>query len=78
MILQFLLFLLSFLISFGFLKKTKIFSRTVNLIVSIVIAFYVLFASTYYAEKIIWIVSGLFLFILIIFTFALIYLSRKK
>jgi|GEM_PF-3487182 hypothetical protein len=78
MILQFLLFLLSFLISFGFLEKTKIFSRTVNIIVSIVIAFYVLFASTYYAEEIILIVGFLFLFILIIFILALIHLARKK
>jgi hypothetical protein len=78
MILQFLLFLLSFLISFGFLKKTKIFPKTVNFIISIVIAFYVLFASTYYAEEIIWILSSLFLFIIIIFTLALIYLARKK
>jgi hypothetical protein len=78
MILQFLLFLLSFLLFFGFLKKIKVFSNTINLIVSVVIAFYVLFASTYYTEEVIWIVSGLFLFIFIIFIFALIYLARKK
>jgi hypothetical protein len=78
MIFQFLLFLLSFLLSFGFLRKTKIFPKTVDLIISIVIAFYMLFASIYYFEEIVWIFAGLFLLLLIIFALALLYLAKRK
>jgi hypothetical protein len=77
-IFQFLFFILSFLISYGFLRKVKIFSSTVNLIISLVIAFYVLFASFYYFENLIQVLAYSFLFLLLIFSFALLYLSRKK
>jgi hypothetical protein len=77
-IFQFFLFLLSFLISYGFLKKTKIFPSTVSLIISFVIAFYVLFASIYYLENLIEVVAYSLLFLILVFSIALLYLSRKK
>lgn len=77
-IFQFLLFLLSFLLSYGFLRKVKIFQSSVNLIISFVIAFYVLFVSLYYFENLMQVLAFLFIFLLIAFSLALLYFSRKE
>lgn len=77
-IFQFLLFLLSFLISYGFLRKSKILPKTTNIIVSIIIAFYFLFASIFYGEDIIFIIA-LSTFLLILgFIVILIYKGIKE
>ncbi|MEM5853185.1 MAG: hypothetical protein QW228_02290 [Candidatus Aenigmatarchaeota archaeon] len=76
-VIQFLLFLLSFLVSYGFLRKVKIFNPSVNLIISLVIAFYVLFASTYYLENAILIIAYSFISLLLIFSVALLYRYKK-
>ncbi|MEM5855683.1 MAG: hypothetical protein QW472_05215 [Candidatus Aenigmatarchaeota archaeon] len=76
-IFQFLLFILSFLISYGFLKKIKIFQSGVNLIISLTIAFYVLLTSLYYFENLIQVLAFLFISLFIIFSLALLYFARK-
>lgn len=77
-IFQFLLFILSFLISYGLLKKVKIFHTTINLIISLVIAFYTLFISLYYIQDLIQILAISFLSLFSIFILALLLSLRKR
>jgi len=77
-IIQILLFLLSFLLTYGFLRKLKIFHQTTNLVVSLIIAFYFLFASVYYSEDMVQILGYSTLALIIVFAIVLIYFSMKK
>jgi len=77
-IIQILLFLLSFLLTYGFLRKLKMFYQTTNLIVSLIIAFYFLFASIYYSEDMVQILGYSTLALIIVFAIVLIYFSMKK
>jgi len=68
--------LLSFLLSYGLLNKAKIFERSVNLIISVVISIFVLSVFYYYYSQIILIFSFLILLSLLIFVFLVAYLSK--
>jgi hypothetical protein len=77
MIFEFLLFLLSFLISFAILRKLKILPNRINPIVAVIIAFYFLSASIYYSEDLIQILAYSVLFIFIAFILALAFISSR-
>jgi hypothetical protein len=77
MIFQFLLFLLSFLVSFAALRKLKILPNRINPIIAIIIAFYFLSASIYYSEDLMQILAYSVLFLFISFILALAYISAK-
>lgn len=74
-VLQFLIFILTFLVFYGFLRKTKLFGEprrnvVVNSIISAIIAFYVLSASLVFGQDLMKIVSGLLIVLLLIFVAA--------
>jgi len=75
---QSLLFLLSFLITYGLLRKTKILPNTTNLIVALVIALYFLLASVYYSENIIEILALSTFALIVVFALLLVYSGSKK
>lgn len=77
MIFEFLLFLLSFLISFAVLKKLKILPNRINPLVAVIIAFYFLSASIYYSEDLIQLLAYSVLFIFIAFILALVIISAR-
>jgi len=77
-IFQFLLFLLSFLLSFAILKKMKIFPARINPIIALIIAFYFLSASIYYSEDLMQILAYSVLFLFIVFAIGLVILSRRE
>jgi len=77
MIFQFLLFLLSFLISFAVLRKLKILPNRINPVIALIIAFYFLSASIYYSEDLIQILAYSVLFIFIAFILALVFISAR-
>jgi hypothetical protein len=76
-IFNFLLFILSFLLSYAFLRKSKIFPNSVNVILGIIIAFYVIFASIYYQEDLMQLVAYSLLFLFGAFVVILIILGFK-
>jgi len=78
MIFSFLLFLLSFLISFAVLRKLKILPNRINPIIAVIIAFYFLSASIYYSEDLMQILGYSVLFLFVAFAIALIYSSLFK
>jgi uncharacterized protein YybS (DUF2232 family) len=78
MIFSFLLFLLSFLVSFALLRKLKILPARINPIIALIIAFYFLSASIYYSEDLMQILGYSILFLFIAFTIALVYSSLFK
>ena len=73
-----LLFAFSFLISYGLLRKIKIFPSNVNTIVSLVIAFYFIYASLYFKENIIQVFAYSLLFLFVAFVVILVILGLKK
>lgn len=75
---QFLLFLLSFLISYGLLRKSKILPSATNVIIAFIIGLYFLFASVYYSENIIEIIAYSVFALLIFFILILVYLGIKN
>lgn len=77
MIFSFLLFLLSFLISFALLRKLKILPNRINPIIAFIIAFYFLSASIYYSDDLIQILGYSVLFIFIAFILALVLISAR-
>jgi hypothetical protein len=77
-IFQFLLFLLSFLISYAFLRKLKILPSTTNVIVAFIIALYFLSVVVFNPENIVEIIAYSVLFLFIAFILLLIYLGMKK
>lgn len=77
-IIQFLLFLLSFLMPYALLRKTRVFPQAVNLIISVAIAFYFLYASIYFYENIIEVLAYSVLALFAVFTVALIWFGMKK
>ena len=77
MIFSFLLFLLSFLISFAVLRKLKILPNRINPVIALIIAFYFLSASVYYSDDLIQILGYSVLFIFIAFILALAFISAR-
>ena len=78
MIFSFLLFILSFLVSFALLRKLKILPTRINPIIALIIAFYFLSASVYYSEDLMQILGYSILFLFMAFAVALIYSSLFK
>jgi hypothetical protein len=76
-IFSFLLFLLSFLLSYALLRKIKIFPASVNIIIAVVISFYFLFGSIYYSENLMQLIAYSTLALLMAFVIVLIYLGMK-
>jgi phosphoglycerol transferase MdoB-like AlkP superfamily enzyme len=60
---------LTFLIMYGILNKIKIFEKSINFIVSLVVSLFVLFAFTYYQDTLYRIFSFFSLLILLLFIF---------
>lgn len=75
---SFLLFLFSFLISYGLLMKVKIFPKTTNAIISVVIAFYFLSASVFYSENIIQLLAYSFLVLFVALIVISVLKARKE
>lgn len=78
MIFDFLLFLLSFLLSYAFLVKTKILPGKTSAVIAFVIAFYSLSASVFYSENIVQILAYSLLILFIIFIVVVIHRGLKK
>jgi ABC-type transport system involved in cytochrome c biogenesis permease subunit len=77
-ILAFSFSILSFLIVYGLLNKIRIFERSINTIISAIVALFVLFTFYYYTSQFLVLFSLLSLFIFILFTILSIYFFKTK
>jgi hypothetical protein len=68
----------TFLVLYGLLNKIKLFERSVNFVISIIISFFVLFAFEYYHGVISQLFSIFSLVILLVFTILSLYFFSKK
>jgi len=69
---------LTFLVLYGLLNKVKLFERGVNLTISIIISFFVLFAFEYYHGVISQLFSIFSLVVLLVFIILSLYFFSKK
>lgn len=76
---EFLVFFSSFLIFYSLLEKGKIFSRSINLLISFIAAVYVSYIVTIYSTKDLSLTLAFsFLIFLLVFFFALLWRGFRK
>ena len=76
--LQLSVFLLTFLIFYGLLRKTKLFSPLINTIIAVIVAFYVLSVFSIFKNDLMIITSSLLILFLAFFGVLLISKGFKK